>query len=74
MGKLKPCHLCGGRGKKTIDRRFGVPSGDLGYQATVQCIKCGHTEISWALCKSWVDESIVKKWNRRMSDETVQRN
>ena len=67
--KLQPCKVCGGRGKKTIDRKLGVPSGDLGYQAVVQCKKCKHKDISWALCKTWVDESVVKKWNARVGDE-----
>ena len=61
--KMNSCVKCGGKGKKTIERRFGIPSGDLGYQAVIECKSCERKVITWALCKSWANESIYKKWN-----------
>ena len=63
MEKLKPC-LCEGRPKVEMVEKIGIPSGDMGWQVTITCKKCGFQAVRWALLKSWAKESAYKKWNK----------
>ena len=69
MPDLKPCPFCGNEGIKILySRRQGIPSGDNGWYARIQC-DCGVQIRFWALRKSWAAETVTKAWNRRVGEE-----
>ena len=67
--ELKPCPFC--KNEKigiVLSRRQGVPSGDGGWCAEIKC-RCGASMKVWALKRSWAEETIAIKWNRRAGEE-----
>ena len=68
MPDLKPCPFC--KNEKigiVLSRRQGVPSGDNGWCAEIKC-RCGASMKVWALKRSWAEETIAIKWNRRAGE------
>lgn len=65
MERLKPSN-CGCRPKVEIVKKIGIPSGHMGYQATITCRKCGFQVTRWALLKSWARKSVYKAWNEKV--------
>lgn len=65
--KLKPCPFCGCKPEKYGYWSAGHPSGDNGYQYTIECpnISCKVRITRWAMRKSWAIKSAVEAWNRR---------
>ena len=43
----------------------GVPSGDMGYLASIKCRDCWIELRRWALKKKWAEESVRLAWNTR---------
>ena len=67
--ELKPCPFC--KNEKigiVFSRRQGIPSGDNGWCAEIKC-RCGASMKVWALKRSWAEETIAIKWNRRAGEE-----
>ena len=67
--KLRECPFC--QNEKIgiiLYRRQGVPSGDNGWCAEIKCL-CGASMKVWALKRSWAEETIAIKWNRRAGEE-----
>ena len=65
MSELKPCPFCGGEAVLLLRCRNGIPSGDAGTEAVIQCNKCNVKFTRWALKKNWAKESVIDAWNRR---------
>ena len=69
MTDLKPCPFC--KNEKigiVFSRKQGIPSGDNGWCAEIKC-RCGASMKVWALKRSWAEETIATKWNRRVGEE-----
>lgn len=63
-GMLLPCQ-CGGEAKIICFEKRGIPSGDMGYLASVKCPECWAELRRWALKKEWAKESAIQNWNTR---------
>ena len=61
MEELKPCPFCGGRAKIN-SRPTSLYCEGRAYQ--VQCTFCGAT-----IPEFWNQESVIKAWNRRESED-----
>lgn len=66
--KLVYCD-CGKRPNITTVIKIGAPSGDSGYETTVECRSCGSKLIRWALRKSWSINSAKEDWNKMFKDD-----
>ena len=69
--KLKPCPFCDGDAKLFLRSCNGIPSGDIGTEAIIQCNKCNVKSTRWALKKNWAKKSVIEAWNRRV-DERIE--
>lgn len=68
MLELKPCPFCGGSPRIRYIKERGIPSGDDGFRAVVECVnthECGCNLQKWALKQLWARETAIKAWNRR---------
>lgn len=63
-GVLLPCQ-CGGKAGMVCFEKRGVPSGDVGYLASIKCRDCWIELRRWALKKKWAEESACLAWNTR---------
>lgn len=63
-GELLPCQ-CGGKPQIGCFEKRGIPSGDMGYLASVKCTDCWAELRRWSLKKKWAKESAIKGWNTR---------
>lgn len=63
-GELLPCQ-CGGKPQIVCFEKRGIPSGDMGYLASVKCPDCWAELRRWSLKKKWAKESAIKGWNTR---------
>ena len=73
MLELKPCPFCGGEVRIRYMKEIGVPSGDNGFRAVIECVnahECGANIQRWSLKQTWARESVIEAWNRRADDET----
>lgn len=74
-GVLLPC-MCGGKAGMVCFEKRGVPSGDMGYLASIKCRDCWMELRRWALKKKWAEASARLAWNTRapiLSAEELQR-
>ena len=65
--ELKLCPFCGGDAKLFLHSCNGIPSGDVGTEAIIQCNECNAKITRWGLKKDWVKKSAIDAWNRRSS-------
>lgn len=63
-GVLLPC-MCGGKAGMVCFEKRGVPSGDMGYLASIKCRDCWMELRRWALKKKWAEASARLAWNTR---------
>jgi C4-type Zn-finger protein len=66
---LKSCPCCGGNAALLLQRRNGIPSGDVGTEATIICNQCHLKLVRWALKKSWAKKSALVAWNTRIENK-----
>lgn len=66
--KLKPCPFCGGDALLFLQCRNGIPSGDVGTEAIIQCNECNAKITRWALKKNWAKKSVIDAWNGRAEE------
>jgi hypothetical protein len=67
MDKLDRCKHCGGAANISVRQKIGVPSGDHGFFAKIECTTddCRIKVERWALKKQWAVDSAIAAWNRR---------
>ena len=63
-GVLLPC-MCGGKASMVFFEKRGVPSGNMGYLASIKCRNCWMELRRWALKKKWAEDSARLAWNTR---------